>query len=296
MGKKEAFLRGFIFFKEIRDDYSSIVAIFLRFCEETDLLLTVESLREWIEYLEESGYSASYIRFCFFGVRRRLIQYQQTLEFESVLDLEISRNRLMYELSQIKLPKRNSKYISSDKLLSIDDVKKICLNSDPQTAIWIEFLFVTGLRISEMINIQKKMRGKVRIITKVAKDVYQIRIIGKGGKERKIKISAALRRRVEDVFHGKSWLFENSKGNKFHSTFIWRKIKEAGWECLERSISPHCLRHSFASLNVKSNKDIKLIGEYMGHGDPSTTLTYLHSGSDKSYQFSEFSIWRDHAS
>jgi integrase len=154
--------------------------------------------------------------------------------------------------------------------LSYSQVLQLILGSDVKTALIIEFLFKTGCRISEMINIRP-------IDINVDRQVRSS-VIGKGSKQRTVFIDHELYERISKHFKGVYYLFENSNRNKLDRSNLFRKIKVAGQEVLQRAIHPHILRHSTANYLLKDcGKSLKFVSEYLGHSDTAVTLEmYIH--------------------
>lgn len=167
--------------------------------------------------------------------------------------------------------------------LSIDEVEKI-LNiipdGEPQyirdKAI-IEVLYASGLRISELVNLTLK---------DVNLDVGFLRCRGKGGKERIVplgkKAIQALKRylnfsRPKYAKRASEYIFLNRSGNKLSRQSCWKIIKKyARLAGIRKTISPHTLRHSFATHLLERGAQLRAVQEMLGHADISTTQIYTH--------------------
>lgn len=169
--------------------------------------------------------------------------------------------------SDIKRLRQDKKVID---YLSYSQILKLILGSDVKVALIIEFLFKTGCRISEMINIRN-------IDISVDRQV-RISVIGKGSKQRLVFIDPELYSRIIRYFCGRVYLFENSKHHKLDRSNLFKKIKAAGQEILGREIHPHILRHSTANYLLKDcGKSPKFVSGYLGHADTAITLEmYIH--------------------
>jgi integrase len=129
-----------------------------------------------------------------------------------------------------------------------------------------ETLYVTGARVSEVLGIRRdqiKENGTV-----------ELRLYGKGGKERSARIPAELYRRILSEFPSGTYLFESYKGQHFHREYISREIARAARRVLGRSVSAHVLRHSRATDLLAATKRIKAVSRLLGHSDEATTLHY----------------------
>ena len=129
-----------------------------------------------------------------------------------------------------------------------------------------ETLYVTGARVSEILGTR---RDQVRI-----NGTVELRLYGKGGKERSSRIPAELYRRILTEFPEGTYLFTSYKGQHFHREYISREIARAARRVLGRSISAHVLRHSRATDLLASTKRIKAVSRLLGHSDEATTLRY----------------------
>ncbi len=144
-----------------------------------------------------------------------------------------------------------------------------------------ELMYATGMRISEVCDLRDNQ---------VDLDANYVRVIGKGNKERVVpfgqtalhflKQYLALRNSVRKKFlngTGKDYLFTSSKGGRMSRTtfnvFLKKLSLRAG---LKSSISPHVLRHSFATHLLEGGADLRVVQELLGHSDISTTQIYTH--------------------
>ncbi len=129
-----------------------------------------------------------------------------------------------------------------------------------------ETLYVTGARVSEVLTIRRdqiKTNGSV-----------ELRLYGKGGKERTARIPAELYKRILQVFPKGAYLFESSHKKHFRREYISREIARAARRVLGRAVSAHVLRHSRATDLLASTKRIKAVSRLLGHSDEATTLRY----------------------
>lgn len=134
----------------------------------------------------------------------------------------------------------------------------------------VEFLFATGLRISEMLNI---------LLTDMKRDnnKYTIRILGKRAKERKIFVSIPLIEKVLRINNSSTYLFEHN-GKSYSRISMSRRISMQGKIVLQKNISAHTLRHSFATSKLAKINNLKGVSKYLGHSSISTTANlYVHS-------------------
>ncbi len=172
-------------------------------------------------------------------------------------------------LKKIKRKKRDKGTVGKDMVLSKKEIDRLIAGAPAYLSLMIEMLAFTALRISELLGILKTD-------IKMRKDHYIIRIRGKGGKERKVKIEIDLYNRIEKQFQGKSYLFEHH-GKPYRREYISMSIKRYGRKILNREISAHTLRHSWATRAVLKTGRIKAVQEQLGHSSSSTTMNlYVH--------------------
>jgi integrase/recombinase XerD len=170
------------------------------------------------------------------------------------------------------------------KFLSLDDVDRLIAQPDVATPrglrdrAMIELLYATGLRVSELVG--------VRAIDLHA-DEHYLTCVGKGSKERIVPIGdqasewiaryqSAARR---ELLKGRTTprLFVNMRGGPLSRVGFWKILKQYGRAAgLPRMLSPHVLRHSFATHLLERGADLRAIQLMLGHADLSTTQIYTH--------------------
>ncbi|MDO8567460.1 MAG: site-specific tyrosine recombinase XerD [Dehalococcoidales bacterium] len=141
----------------------------------------------------------------------------------------------------------------------------------------LELLYASGMRVSELISLNL---GDVD-----CKDGY-VRCFGKGHKERIIPIyeqaAAAVKTYIGDTrpqlarSKNESALFLNSRGDRLTRQGFWQKLKEYAKTANLDKISPHTLRHSFATHMLSGGADLRSVQELLGHANISTTQVYTH--------------------
>ncbi len=132
-----------------------------------------------------------------------------------------------------------------------------------------ETLYVTGARVSEVLTVRRD-----QVKAQGANGAVELRLYGKGGKERTARIPAELYKRILQVFPKGTYLFESSHKKHFRREYISREIARAARRELGRSVSAHVLRHSRATDLLASTKRIKAVSRLLGHSDEATTLRY----------------------
>lgn len=181
---------------------------------------------------------------------------------------------------QIKQVKKDSKLPT---VLSLEEIEQMLalLDGDKPLQIRnkaiIELLYGSGLRVSELINLTL---GDLHINRRF------INIVGKGNKERIIplgdesafalkryleKSRSVLKKELGDI------VFVNTRGTKISRIGVYKMLKQLAEEAhITKTVSPHTLRHSFASHLLENGVDLRLVQELLGHEDVSTTQIYTH--------------------
>ena len=214
------------------------------------------------------------------------------LSGESVY-LEIAALRAFYKFAENEkiLPSNPAEHLSlprrwkrMPKALSNDEIKKLLAPENPETpeglcdqAI-LELAYASGLRLSELKNLR---------LEQLHLDAGFINVIGKGNKERVVPVGrtavAALNCYIEIgrpklvTTKSPANVFLTKRGTPFAAVTLWlhikNRVRRAG---VERNMTPHMLRHSFATHLLEHGADLRVIQELLGHANISTTEIYTH--------------------
>lgn len=263
---------------------------------------------EYLEHLsEERGYSANtleayendILEFLNFQneQKRKLYQLSRSNVNQFLADLrrrKLATTSILRKISSLKgfflwmterrLVKENPFHLMDlpkktkvlPKVLTVAEVSKI-LNSNLtlMDKLIVELLYACGLRVSELTNLT---------VNQVELDAGYLRILGKGNKERLVPlgdVSAQIVRQYlsqTDLKEKDPLLFEEygittATKTPLNRKEIWNRIKEAGL-LINRDISPHTFRHSFATHLLENGADLRVVQELLGHSDISTTQIY----------------------
>jgi len=166
--------------------------------------------------------------------------------------------------------------------LTVEEIDRLLAQPDPKTKrglrdrAMLELLYATGMRISEMLNLE---------IGAVNLKMGFVRCLGKGSKERIIPVGkqaieatlAYLDTRADDS----SYLFPGRGGKAMSRVGFWKILKRYGAQAgLKQPISPHMLRHSFATHLLERGADLRFIQEMLGHASISTTQVYTQVSTE----------------
>ena len=157
-----------------------------------------------------------------------------------------------------------------DKLLNSPDVANKIENRDKAM---IEMLYATGMRISELVNLK---------ITDVDMKRCVIKVFGKGSKERLVPFGETALDSLKSYLNNRERssskeIFLSNRGKKMTRVAFWQRVKVyLIRENLKNSISPHTLRHAFATHLLNRGADLRSVQLLLGHSDLSTTQIYTH--------------------
>ena len=144
-----------------------------------------------------------------------------------------------------------------------------------------EVLFATGARVCEISNIREDC---------INLNTGLIRLVGKGRKERYVQISSAsvlgmLRKYYaenESAIRKSGYFFVNNRENRYTEQSIRLMLKKYGGQAgIERNITPHMFRHSFATYLIEEGVDVSCVQQILGHSSIKTTQIYIHIASKK---------------
>lgn len=182
--------------------------------------------------------------------------------------------------NKIQNPKRElylPKFLKDEEL---DKIFSVCNYNNPteeRDTLIIELLYATGVRVSELVNI------KIKDINRKEK---LIKVLGKGNKERMVIYNNHTKKALDtylkdgyNYFNKKSseYLILNKNGNKLSERYIREIInKKVSQASLDIKISPHTLRHTFATDILENGADLMTVKELLGHESLNTTSIYTH--------------------
>jgi integrase/recombinase XerD len=170
------------------------------------------------------------------------------------------------------------------KILSLKEVEQLLEQPNPQTPIgmrdraMLELLYATGMRVSELTQLP---------INQINLEGGYVLVYGKGSKERMVPLGREAMRWVDlylktardKLAKGKEspYLFINRSGKGMSRQRFWKTLKAYGLRAgIRKRISPHLLRHSFASHLLERGADLRSVQIMLGHVDISTTQIYTH--------------------
>ena len=230
--------------------------------------ISFQIIRTWIASLLEKGINPR-------SVNRKISTLKTYFKFlirEGVL-IENPITKVVAPKSKKRLPI----FIEEDQIASLlNEVQFEEGFIGQRNKLIIELFYVTGIRLSELINIK---------ISDVDFNNQSIKVLGKRNKERIIPLSSNvvndLNIFIENNQQNK-YLFTNLEGNKLYNKLVYRLVnKYIGEISSVNKKSPHILRHTFATHMLNNGADINAIKELLGHANLSATQVYTHNTIEK---------------
>ncbi|MBI5272835.1 MAG: site-specific tyrosine recombinase XerD [Chlamydiia bacterium] len=235
-----------------------------------------ESVMQFLSYLQEKDYSSASVCRTVIAVK----VYFRFLKKEGVVSTDLGRYFDTPKLWQL-IP----------EVLSVEEVNDLLMQPKSDDCMGLrdralfETLYATGMRVSEVCQLR-------------IGDVHEafVKVNGKGKKERLIPIGQKALEAIRlylaqgDKRDSQTPLFLSKNGKRLDRVAVWRRIKmyakSAG---IEKTISPHTLRHSFATHLLDNGADLRLIQDMLGHEDIGTTDRYTHvTGARLKTSFQKF--------
>lgn len=230
-------------------------------------------IREYLSYMYDKKYKSK-------TIARHISSLKSFYKY--LFRNEIIDNNPMVLISTPKLEKNLPNY------LNINDIEILLKVSDRTTplglrnALILEMLYATGIRVSELVNIK---------IKDIDFNERRILILGKGNKERIVLFGHTCEELLNDyINHSRSklikinsdYLLINKNGTNLSDRAIRLILDDVVKKsCLKLNVSPHTLRHTFATHLLNNGADLKTVQELLGHENISTTGIYTHVSNER---------------
>jgi len=196
------------------------------------------------------------------GLHRFLILEKATLENPTS---NVEQPRWWKPLPNVLVLEEVDKLLASPKTDSLKGLRDRAM---------LEVLYATGLRVSELIGL--KLDG-------VNLEAGFVRCMGKGSKERIVPLGASAAEAVDVYLKSRqvrkptNYLFLNNRGDKLSRMGFWKILKGYGIQAgIRKKLTPHVLRHSFATHLLERGADLRAVQTMLGHSNISTTEIYTH--------------------
>ena len=182
-----------------------------------------------------------------------------------------------------KLPRPLPKSLTERDVESLLAAPRVEVALGLRDRTMLETLYASGLRVSELVTLK---------VTQVSQDMGVVRVVGKGSKERLVPLGeealAWIRRYLEEArpallgARSSEDLFVTARGNGMTRQAFWYLIKRyAAQAGLNKALSPHTLRHAFATHLLNHGADLRVVQLLLGHSDISTTQIYTHVARER---------------
>ncbi|MHC9000518.1 site-specific tyrosine recombinase XerD [uncultured Enterococcus sp.] len=225
---------------------------------------------DFLETLQQAGKSTATVTRMISSLRR----FHQFLRQERVTDHD--------PMQHIETPKKKQ---ALPDTLSLEEVERLIQAPDTQTTLGIrdrallEVMYATGLRVSEVINLR---------LSDIHLNMALLQTLGKGDKERIVPLGDLAIEWIERYLDesrpllvkknpDETVLFVNHHGKQLSRQGVWKNLKQIVRDAgIFKTVTPHTLRHSFATHLLENGADLRTVQELLGHADISTTQIYTH--------------------
>jgi len=231
-------------------------------------------IKSWIVSLMDHNYNPA-------SVNRKLVSLNSFYKF--LIKEEILDHNPAVGIKGLKKSKRIVKYLEEEEILNILDHYDF---SDPdnnlKNKLILEMLYGTGIRLSELLNLKTRnidLKGMI------------LKVLGKRNKERIIPINKSLEIEIRNYLDIRNSIqsdsdnelfFLTDKAEQLYPMYVYRVVKKYIDDIIQRThVSPHVLRHSFATHLLNRGADINAIKELLGHSNLAATQIYTHNSIER---------------
>lgn len=249
------------------DSYERDLEDFYKFTGKSYKFVTKDDFINYITYLNKKISPRS--------INRHIVSIKNYFKF-------LERNNLIksnpsLDITGLKTPKKMPRILSEDDINNLLDIPLNDAYSYRNKAM-LELMYSSGLRVSELLNLE---------VNNIDFNMNLVRVYGKGSKERIVPIddiattylyeyinvyrNTLLKNKESDI------LFLNSRGDKLSRQGFFKILKEiAKLKGIKKELSPHTIRHSFATHLLNNGADLRSIQTMLGHENIETTQIYTH--------------------
>jgi integrase/recombinase XerC len=221
------------------------------------------AIRAWLTWLYDRKLAKS-------SIARKLATVRSCFKFlarRGVVELNPAR-----QVRSPKLPKRLPSFLPKDESKELLDLPRERSEGGLRDGAILELLYATGLRVAECCGLDRD---------DVDRQQGTVRVMGKGGKERVVPVGDEALHAVDCWLavrgEARGALFTNARGGRLTTRSVHRMVKQRARAAgIDRRVTPHTLRHSFATHMLGEGADLRLIQELLGHSRLSTTQRYTH--------------------
>ncbi len=233
--------------------YTYYITRCLRMAGKSPRTITTADIRDYLEYAADQGASASTLNTTYSALK---------FYFETIL-----KRKFFVSIPRAKTPKRLPTVLSKNEVH-----RMITSTANPKHRCIVSLLYGTGLRVSELVRL------KIQDID-FDRDTAHI-VQSKGGKDRVVTLPKTLKvtlLKQKQIKQPTDFLFTNGQNKRLTTKTIQNVIAAAAKRAnIVKSVTPHTLRHSFATHLLESGVDIRYIQKLLGHARLETTQIYTH--------------------
>ena len=259
------------FSKHTVTNYKKDLEVFNKLINKDITKTEVEDIRKYLKVLYDKKYTNS-------SISRKISSLKSFFKYLEA-ENKIKTNPLLV-ISNPKKEKHLPSFLNYNDLEKLLNTPNIKTNEGQRDALIMEMLYSTGIRVSELVNIKLK---------DINKKEQKIIILGKGNKERYVyygpKCEKLLNLYINDgrtFLPPSDYLFPNKHGEKVNDRVI-RMIIERNTKLadIKVKVTPHTLRHTYATHMLNEGADLKSVGDLLGHENLSTTQIYTHVSNER---------------
>jgi len=249
--------------------YRSDLKKYFAYLDKTSLTISSVKHNDITEYLWQEKLTNHSPR-SIYRMIETLKQYHRFLASENLLKTDPTAG-----VVPPKIPGGLPVFLSKDEVENLITSSSGRKERDLRNRAMIELLYATGLRVSELVGLNAE---------NIDFKLGFVRVIGKGNKERIIPISRTAIEHINKYLEARNKKFPLAPGlflTRFGKTMsrieFWRQIKKRAKKAgIAKRITPHTLRHSFASHMLAGGADLRFVQEMLGHSSIATTQIYTH--------------------
>lgn len=259
-----------------KNDFNHMMEILGSECPVDDI--TTEDLRLCVAKLSERKMASNSIN-RFIAACRTFFAYCRKFEY--------IKNNPAVKLKSVKIPKHMPRFLTGD------EIDKLCMQPDVNELLWasrdkaiFEMMYSSGCRVSEVSSLK---------LSDISYDKGSAIVTGKGKKDRRVYFEKDAREAMEKYLPERKSLLEklgirdnveelfvNQRGRPLTAQGIrWILERYSGAEGLNHHVSPHALRHTFATAMLSGGADVRVVQEMLGHSSVSTTQRYTHITTER---------------
>ncbi len=255
------------------ESYKNDITIFTRFLEKEDKDVTQTTKNDIEDFLEEL-YDREYNENSVAHIITSLKSFYKYLILE-----KYTNDSPMINIHSPKLERKLPVYLTFKEIEALLEAPDQSTNEGLRDFAMIELMYSSGLRVTELISLR---------IRQLHLEQGYLSILGKGSKERIVPFGSKGKKAIEvymeearglfyDDKKSEDYLFLSRLGTPFTRQGFWKNLKEYTLKAgITKSISPHKLRHSFATHLLENGADLRMIQKMLGHSNISTTQIYTH--------------------